>query len=189
MEVVWSQSVTQLLLRGPLRHTRLSLPSVELVEIPSRTSILFYSIPYTNTLSRIQFTFTSLSAKFHNHSNSSIFNSNALFFTGKYLAGRRPPCWHETTRGSACNALRMRGPQVYSRGCIVHFSWLCRPYSTELDEGGVQLPALNVRKFALPLNVRTIKSAVHAAMVPSVTRYCSVVAALLVVLGILFESG
>lgn len=42
----------------------------------------------------------------------------------------------DTTQGSACNALRMRGPQVYSRGCFVHFSWLCRPYSTELDEGG-----------------------------------------------------
>ena len=38
--------------------------------IPPRTPILFYFIPVTNVLTRIQFTSTPLSAKFQNHSNS-----------------------------------------------------------------------------------------------------------------------
>ena len=40
--------------------------------IPPKTPILFYSIPGRNTLTCIQYTFTPLSAKFQNHSNSDI---------------------------------------------------------------------------------------------------------------------
>ena len=72
---------------------------------------------------------------------------------------RAPPGETRHDATEACNAPRMRGLQIYSRGCLVHLSRLCRPYSTRQDEGRVQLPALHVRKFALPSNGRLIGSA------------------------------
>ena len=83
--------VTQLLLTmQTLCHISLNLPGVELAQscgIPPRTQILFYSIPDTNALTHIKFTFTPLNVSFqlrHFNSNSLMESLSALAH-GKWL--------------------------------------------------------------------------------------------------------